>query len=172
DAGRAIYASLAGLRGREALASLSHWGTCRFAFDRASTPPMPNLTAPQQAVMPPRLSQPAPEGMRPEWWNALNNLGNMSGSQPGHLPPPSPRSAEGSDIWEMLRGGAPTADNYAAHYDWPASGGDFPNNGKGRTATPSRQFANQSQRLGQPPIGDALRRRPRRAPDVRDLMTV
>src|SRR5215813_2307518 len=72
DVGRAIYASLAGLRGREALAALSHWGTCRFAFDRASASPMPNLTAPQQVVMPPHLSQPVPEGMRPTWQNVLN----------------------------------------------------------------------------------------------------
>src|SRR5690348_16994449 len=32
--GRAVYASLAGLRGREALAGLSRWGSCRFAFDK------------------------------------------------------------------------------------------------------------------------------------------
>src|SRR5262249_42449473 len=44
--GRATYASLAGLRGREALAALSRWGPCRFAFDRDLPAPAPNITAP------------------------------------------------------------------------------------------------------------------------------
>src|SRR5215467_10655327 len=41
--GNPTYASLAGLRGREALNALSHWGPCRFAFDSEDVPPTPNI---------------------------------------------------------------------------------------------------------------------------------
>src|SRR5258708_11128421 len=43
--GRVMYASLAGLRGREALAALGRWGACRFSFDSNVQPPIPNITA-------------------------------------------------------------------------------------------------------------------------------
>src|SRR5215469_8004267 len=41
--GSPTYASLASLRGREALTALSHWGPCRFAFESDSAPPAPNI---------------------------------------------------------------------------------------------------------------------------------
>src|SRR5262245_57937439 len=67
EGGRAVYAVLAGLRGREALAALSRWGACRFAFDLATQPPMPNLTSPQPAIPQSYPSPLAPEAMRPVW---------------------------------------------------------------------------------------------------------
>ena len=44
--GRATYASMAGLRGREAYVAMSRWGPCRFSFDRAAASPIPNIAAP------------------------------------------------------------------------------------------------------------------------------
>src|SRR5579859_5468267 len=42
-AGVAIYAAVAGLRGREALSMLGQWRACRFAFDPDAARPVPNL---------------------------------------------------------------------------------------------------------------------------------
>jgi uncharacterized protein DUF4388 len=41
--GRAIYAATGQLRGREALAALSQWGSCRFAFITDAAPPSANI---------------------------------------------------------------------------------------------------------------------------------
>jgi hypothetical protein len=41
--GRAIYAATGQLRGREALAALTQWGSCRFAFVTDATPPPANI---------------------------------------------------------------------------------------------------------------------------------
>ena len=45
--GRAIYALVEGLRGREALAALGSWGQCRFAFEPNAPRPTPNIAEPQ-----------------------------------------------------------------------------------------------------------------------------
>lgn len=124
--GRAVYAAVAQLRGREALSVLSQWGPCYFCFDTRAAPPQPNIaeaiTGPNAAA---RTGGPASSSRWP--------------SQTGPIAPPGP-----------MRG--PTTPDRAAapgaHSTW----------GPGQPAR-----ASQSGPLG---------RRPRRSPDLRDLMTV
>ena len=140
--GRVIYASLAGLRGREALTALSRWGTCRFSFDRESPSPSPNITGGLPPAETPSDSRRAP-------------MTNPSFSQPEY---PMSRSGDLSSSWPVYPGEG-------------ASNGPL-------TSSPASFGA--PQRRPMPPAigpsngqaGDFLNRRPRRAPDVRDLMTV
>lgn len=152
--GRVIYASLAGLRGREALTALSRWGTCRFSFDRDSSSPSPNITG----ALPP-VETPQDAWRSPSTNPGASPSGYPGGSQPGY---PSPRSGDLSNSWPMypadgagngamnggMMGGSATFGASLRHPLPPAT-------------TPSNGHA-----------GDFLNRRPRRAPDVRDLMTV
>jgi len=186
EAGRATYASLAGLRGRDALAALSRWGSCRFAFDRVTLPPIPNLTSPQPAIPQPHPLQPAPEAMRPVWQNGMGSrgyMGNRSGSQPEYFPHQASHplnSMDSSGVWEMPRGAPPLAGN-SGPAGWPANGGYAANysngangsrmTGSGVAGVASGQLGDQVQRSAQTPTRDDVRR-PRRAPDVRDLMIV
>ena len=66
--GRAIYALVEGLQGRDALTVLGGWGQCRFAFDANAPRPTPNIAEPQPS--------------RPE----MNGASGMRGS--GDYPPP------------------------------------------------------------------------------------
>jgi Domain of unknown function (DUF4388) len=196
--GRAIYAALAGLRGREALAALSRWGACRFAFDRDAPRPAPNLTNPQQPAVRTPPSQPSPAP------NPASSWPHYAHSQPGHIPPMSQNGASGS-----LNGGY-------GRPAYPASGSSFgavqpgPPTGSLNSVQPgpptgslnlSAGALGADQRRPYPPApttpasgwygggyggaqgggyqqgaggvnGAALNRRPRRAPDVRDLMIV
>jgi hypothetical protein len=183
EAGRACYASLAGLRGREALAALGRWGACRFAFERDVPPPLPNLTSPQPAIPPIPQSypaQPIPGAMRMVWQNTNSGrgyVGGTDGAHPGQLHQQASRplgGMEGSGVWEMPRGATPSAGDSGV-YGWPRNG-DYPagatNNGNGLAGVASSQHRSQPQRVAQVPAGDAVLRRPRRAPDVRDLMIV
>ncbi|HEV2235023.1 MAG TPA: DUF4388 domain-containing protein [Ktedonobacterales bacterium] len=132
--GRAIYAATGQLRGRDALAALSQWGSCRFAFITEATPPPANI-------------QP--------------NTGHNSASferntaTPARTPAVSwgtPAQADGgSGGWDVATNtaprGLPTADDFSTSGTW---GGSAPGGAS----------------MG--PLG----RRPRRSPDVRDLMSV
>jgi hypothetical protein len=83
--GRAIYAMVEGLAGREALAVLAGWGRCKFAFEPNTPAPIPNLTAPHpaQPAAParpaangaPQRAEPTPPRNSPSSfnWNAPSN---------------------------------------------------------------------------------------------------
>lgn len=162
--GRVLYASLAGLRGREALMALSRWGPCRFAFDREAAQPVPNIIADS-----PSGASPA---VRP----------GMGASTPGYR---SPTSYENSGSWP-----AQTPSQTGGLIGYPRGGNGQPANANGYGArSPERGGLTGPLDLGTP-SGYALRhqdslpspatptspsllsRRPRRAPDVRDLMNV
>lgn len=178
--GRVIYASLAGLRGREALAALSRWGPCRFAFDREAPRPAPNISG----------MTPVPDS-RPAGWPSSRP--DMSRVPTGYGTPRSPAT---SGFWPSQggyeQGGQGT--NGVTGYDTGVLGsglsGVFPRsnaapggNGTGGYATgypptpvpgPATGYLTP-QRPGVahvPQPGSPLYRRPRRAPDVRDLMSV
>jgi hypothetical protein len=171
--GRAVYASLAGLRGREALAALSRWGACRFAFDREASRPEVNLTNPSQPALSALGPQSPAPSARPSW-------PSLSGSQPGYAAPHVLHPAESSGAWVVpgaVRSSASlgNGDDLSARshgvqsalppYALPASAG-------GPLAAPPVQQYSPSPQAVQAPGRDPLQRRPRRAPDVRDLMVV
>ena len=186
--GRAVYASLAGLRGREALAALGRWGACRFAFDRESLRPDANLTNPSEpAIRAVTPQSPVPHS-QPSWPSS-------SGSQPGYS---AQRGFDGSNSWPMQQGARPPMPQsngaaYAGQYSVPAvqpnpqtyaPSSEYPMLAPIPTPMPnpystpySAQSASYPAPAPQPVVGtlqgrDPLRRRPRRAPDVRDLMSV
>jgi len=182
--GRAIYAGLAGLRGREALAAMSRWGACRFSFDRDAPRPTPNLTNPQQqAVQPPSAGRQSPAPNMGSSWP------HLSQSQPG-AGAPLPRGNDGSGSWPGVSGGGANGGYgrpaYPSGTFGPQSGGaggqpGYPTLGGGLAGRPHSSDTGQlgMQRpagQGYPQQGQAsqaaLARRPRRAPDVRDLMIV
>lgn len=157
--GRPIYASLAGLRGREALAALSRWGGCRFSFDREALQPAPNLSPSSAQQGQAGHSNPAPRSYESgTGWPSQTGMpggANHTGSLYGGYTP-APPGASGMPGQGMSMGPGSFDRSYPA-----------PN-------TPSQYGANPGgQQYGQPPqAGSLLSRRPRRAPDVRDLMTV
>lgn len=205
--GRVMYASLAGLRGREALAALSRWGPCRFAFDRDAARPAPNVSG----------ATPAPDSPPPGWPISRPDL---AGAPAGYSPPrtpsqsgfwPSQSSQSGFD--QGIPGGSAGPASWAsgpispinpgagasgmsgalprANPTWTGNGPGSGNaNGNGNSSggyatsypAPSNGAASgflNPQRPGMtnvgpntPPPGSPLGRRPRRAPDVRDLMSV
>jgi hypothetical protein len=178
--GRAVYASLAGLRGREALSALGRWGACRFAFDREALRPDANLTNPSEpAIRAVQPQSPVPNA-RPSW--------PSGGSQPGY---PPQRGFDGSGSWPMQQQGArpmppqTAGAAYNGQYSVPAvqpdpqtyaASASYPPLTPPPAAYPG-QPAGYRPAQAQPGVGtlngaDPLRRRPRRAPDVRDLMNV
>jgi hypothetical protein len=171
--GRAVHASLAGLRGREALAALSRWGACRFAFDREAPRPEVNLTNPSQ----PALSSLGPHSPVP---NARPSWPSLSGSQPGYGAPHTPHPSESSGAWavpqparssaSLSNGNDLTARSYGAPPAQPPAVRPAPA-GAPLSASLAPQYSPSPQAV-QAPGRDPLQRRPRRAPDVRDLMVV
>jgi Domain of unknown function (DUF4388) len=174
--GRAVYASLAGLRGREALAGLSRWGACRFAFDKDAPRPSSNLTpipgalrGPDTNSPPtpygPGASRPSGTGRLPEGsgaWNVHPDGVNGATSQGGYAAPYTPYS------------GASSVGMPAQGYPPPAAPG-FGGIAGMRDPAAARPPAPPQPAPGTHPLNAAqgfLARRPRRAPDVRDLMTV
>lgn len=148
--GRVTYASLAGLRGREALAALGRWGGCRFSFEREVQPPIPNIAAPV-----------------PNMPN-MPNIPNVPGSQPGFG---GQRVSDASGVW-------PSQPFYDTGYGpgYPNAGGTTPLSSSQsgylpRSNVPSSAPGTSGLGVSQP-SGNLLNRRPRRAPDVRDLMAV
>src|SRR5579859_7432636 len=116
--GRALYAALMQLRGREALIALGQWGPCTFSFDPQARAPTPNIA---EAITGPHGAAPAAPGYRPA-------QGSKNARWPTPTGPVSPMPA-------------PTTPS--------------------PTGAPARASASG-------PLG----RRPRRSPDLRDLMTV
>ncbi|MBF6591173.1 MAG: DUF4388 domain-containing protein [Ktedonobacterales bacterium] len=148
--GRAIYAAVASLRGREALAVLTRWGECRFAFDPYAPRPTPNVSG----VLPSldmvegaRGGRTAPGGSMPSGPSGAPTESSGSWRLPPS-PPPYTTSTPGEPIGPR---GAPPA------YSQPTN----PN--LGRREGPADGMYGASQ---------VLMRRPRRAPDVRDLMAI
>lgn len=160
--GRVVYASLAGLRGREALAALTRWGPCRFAFDRDAPQPIPNV-----------LGGEASSGAY------SRSRADLGMSTPGYRTPAVPES---SGAWPMQTppqtGGIPNSPSSAYGYPSSANGNGY--TGPLEFGTPSGYAlqhrgsvpagSGSTSSLGGPP--SLLSRRPRRAPDVRDLMIV
>jgi|SRR5690348_13756012 len=178
--GRAVYASLAGLRGREALAGLSRWGSCRFAFDKDAPRPSSNLapipgamrgsdTSSPPAPYGPGASRPSTPGRLPEGsgtWNvhpdSLNGVSGVNG-QNGYAAPYTPYSGA-STPGMPAQSYPPAAPGYGS-----TAGMRDPASGTGRLPMSPQPAP------GTHPLNAAqgfLARRPRRAPDVRDLMTV
>jgi hypothetical protein len=138
--GHPTYAVTGTLRGRDALAALAQWGACRFAFQSDISQPTPNISDPLRPA-----GAPAERGVI---------------SQPGG---PFPSSGGG-----------------ASGFDWgtPARQPAYPSGGSGQLATggswgtsqPGGALSgSQPSRASASAVGP-LGRRPRRAPDVRDLM--
>jgi hypothetical protein len=198
-AGRAIYASLAGLRGREALTTLSRWGPCRFTFDVTEPRPMPNIPAgppPTQAPITggpqappatnPAFSQSPPMtgtgsfgGPRQEYQSSFGQGQVPQGSGTWHLPQRGPNSPQRYNSGQGH-------DEFGAYGDTNGmTGGRYPGEGVPGTLDgrdlwrqveprpyPAPQNGTTGLAAGAPPAPTFLARRPRRAPDVRDLMTV
>ena len=135
--GHVIHASLAGLRGREALAALGRWGPCRFSFDANAPRPAPNMQA----------GDSDPRGRR--------------GGQSQALTPP--QTGESSGIWPSY--GIQPESGPLNGSGWPSSAA---NSGSFSYPTPPQPASSGS--LDPSPSGTFLMRRPRRAPDVRNLM--
>lgn len=186
--GRAVYASLAGLRGREALAGLSRWGACRFAFDTDAARPSSNLMPPSGALRGPAGSPPPtpsapygpgasrpgssgrlPEGsgtwnVQPDGASGFNGF-NGATSQGGYAAPYTAYNGAASPGQPPAQGYPPATPGYAPGY------GPVP----GMRDPAARPMMPPQPALGTHPLNAAqgfLARRPRRAPDVRDLMTV
>lgn len=181
--GRAIFAAVEGLRGRDALSVLAGWGQCRFAFDANQPAPAPNIPqtpqAPQQ--QPGRPATPPQSGSHPSLrsapsgfdWGAPSNrpipdpMAPLAGSQPGFQPGFQPGSQPGFQPG-FQPGSQP------GRLTWPTSWpGGMPSNAPSNA--PSSMPSTPSTATGQlawPTAGAHVERRPRRAPDVRDLITV
>ena len=180
--GRATYASLAGLRGREALAAMSRWGACRFSFDREMPSPVPNIAAPPPGPPAPnRISDPSlvhaqhaggqrlPEGSGVWGFPPQTPGGAFPGNASGPLYPSGPLGGggsgplDGSGIFGASGAfGGSGAGAGAYPYGAPDTSGSFQ----------QRPFAPPAAAERPQPPASFLARRPRRAPDVRDLMQV
>lgn len=176
--GRAVYASLAGLRGREALAGLSRWGACRFAFDKDAPRPSSNLTpiagaprGPDTSSPPapygPGASRPSGTGRLPEGsgtWNVHPDGVNGATGHGGYAAPYTPYSGAASPGMpaQSYPPAAPGYGGLAGMRDPAAVRQPAP--GPHPQPAPGTHPLNAAQGF--------LARRPRRAPDVHDLMTV
>ena len=147
--GSPTYATLAGLRGREALAALAHWGPCRFAFDGSAAQPIPNITPTNPALH--------------SWPSHPNGL-SRDASQ-SHPSAPGRAVPDGSGTWHLpsATNGRPDTGSLNRGTSFPAQ----PPRPSG-SGTP-RQYGGPDHSL---PDASSLAKRPRRSPDVRDLMTV
>lgn len=229
--GRAIYALVEGLRGREALAVLAGWGQCRFAFEPNAPRPAPNVIeqppaqAPQrgpttdgrqhasqnghsgQYAPPPQRAQPTPPRGSPSTFNwDIPGSRPMPDSQaPAGYPGSQPAQARGTHTGALPFGsqpgvaGSPFSPLPSSAPSSPSSfGASWPTGPTGPNGWPSNANGagqNTSGQLNWPSMGSApasapsstgtgpfvggapvspqtLERRPRRAPDVRDLISV
>lgn len=222
--GRAIYAVVEGLRGRDALSVLAGWGQCRFAFEANAPRPTPNITAPQP-VPPmssgyngpatgaaqrggeyqPQRSQPTPARGAPARfnWDAPGNRPLPDAQTPSGGYPVGPRAPQtGPQIGphtSSLPGGAAgspfspapssapsTPSSFGASWPtgWPNSAGggqntssqmNWPSTG-GLGSAPSTPSAPTGPNSGFAASGsvspEAQMLRPRRSPDVRDLISL
>lgn len=95
--GRTIFATLAGLRGREALAMLGRWGDCRFSFDPTSPRPTPNVSG-SLSSNPSSGALPAAPSFAPPASSAYHA---------GYQAPPRPNSPPASPTAQPPQGAAP-----------------------------------------------------------------
>lgn len=191
--GRAMYASLAGLRGREALAAMSRWGACRFSFDREVPSPSPNIAAPSPAPpVPNRISDPNLVHVRPGGGQRLPEgsgvwsfppqapSGTFPGGGSGPLYPSGPLPGSGPlgsgplDASGIFGASGAFAGAGSYPYGAPDNSGSFGASGigPGIGGAQQRPFAPPATAERAQPSATFLARRPRRAPDVRDLMQV
>lgn len=138
--GHPTYAVAGNLRGREALAALAQWGACRFAFQSDIPQPPPNISGPLGPV-----GAPAERGVV---------------SQPGVSSPAPGGGTSGFDWGTPARQPA---------YPSGGSGQLAPGGSWGSSQPGGAWSSSQPSRANASAIGP-LGRRPRRAPDVRDLM--
>ena len=197
--GRATYASLAGLRGREALAAMSRWGACRFSFDRNLPSPAPNIAAPppgapaSNLISDPNLVHAQPGGGQriPEGsgvWNYPQQApggafpgGAFPSGASGPLYPSGPLGGSGPlDGGSGIFGTSGAFGSSGGLGAGAGAGGYGAFDGSGSFAGPGGYPQQQQQQrpFAPPPAERAqpspsfLASRPRRAPDVRDLMQV
>jgi hypothetical protein len=200
--GRAVYAMVEGLAGREALAVLAGWGHCKFAFEPNVPAPTPNVTSPHPA-QPAAPARPAANGggmgaprIAPSSfnWNApgarplADPMAPPTGPGMPSTGPSGPASAPASGVsWPSAWPASAPLNNQRStgQLNWPAA----PSSQTGALPVPpappaaSSWPSTPSQTTG-PFSGSApgaaaasaspetLQRRPRRAPDVRDLISV
>src|SRR5258706_386497 len=179
--GRVMYASLAGLRGREALAALGRWGACRFSFDSNVQPPIPNITAAFPIPnMPPdmrRGASPPPSGPPSSFPGQRRGDSGVWPSQPGIGQAGNGYAGNGyagNSYAENGSAGTGYGANPAGRSGYAlgtAILGGAGNSNVPRPLTPTPTPGTGYLGASQPQTG-ALNRRPRRAPDVRDLMAV
>ena len=198
-AGRAVYASLAGLRGREALTALSRWGPCRFTFDVTEPRPVPNIPAgPPPSQAPITGGHQAPLATNPAFSQSPpTGTGSFGGPWQEYQPSfgQSQSPSQGSGTWSLPQRGPNSPqrynsgqgqDGFGSYGDADGmTGGMYPGEGASGTLEgsdpwrqvepqpfPTPQNGTTGLAAGAPPAATFLARRPRRAPDVRDLMTV
>jgi hypothetical protein len=193
--GRAVYAAVEGLRGREALVVLAGWGQCRFAFEPNTQPPPPNISAPppasvRSATNPNQGSgffpQPPPARSAPAsyHWGAPSNRSMPDPMLPNGFPPATSAGPQAGPQTGPRAGGSPSTPSETGAFgaswptDWPPSAPSAAPTSTGHLRMPGQGGSQagslgSGQATGSGPIGsDALQRRPRRAPDVRDLIAV
>lgn len=202
--GRAIYAMVEGLAGREALSVLAGWGQCKFAFEPNAPAPVPNVTLPHPAqpatfARPaangaPQRAQPTPPRSAPASfnWNALSNrpladpMTPPSGlGMPSSANPSSPSSAplSGASWPTNWPSNTPMGDpRSTGQLSWPSSqtgalpvppaAPSWPSTPSQTTGPFSSSAPGGAAGGGAPVSPETLQRRPRRAPDVRDLISV
>ncbi len=203
--GRAIYAMVEGLAGREALAVLAGWGHCKFAFEPNVPAPIPNLTSPHpaQPAAParpaangaPQRAQPTPPRSSPSSfnWNAPSNRPLADPMTPPHgLGGPTPATSSSPSTPSSSSSAPLSGASWPSN--WPSNAPMSGPRSTGQLSWPQSQTgalpvppaapswpSTPSQTTG-PFSGSApgsaaispetLDRRPRRAPDVRDLISV
>ncbi|PWT78693.1 MAG: hypothetical protein C5B60_00760 [Chloroflexi bacterium] len=151
--GSPIYASLSALLGREALAALGQWGPCRFAFDTDVTMPPANIPA----FNPSQRSRPSDPGSLPGEPAPVFSTSSIYTNS--RHPDASGRWALQANTGRHPRPGA------APHDSNPSQSQPF--------TSPQSGALDWQGRSPKPHVDTfGLRRRPRRAPDVRDLMAV
>ncbi|MGO8946233.1 MAG: DUF4388 domain-containing protein [Ktedonobacterales bacterium] len=153
--GSPTYAALSSLRGREALAALAQWGDCRFAFDGNAARPAANIT-PTNPALRSRPSDPAVQHREADRWSYSPGApGHVRSSLPfGTGTGPLPANTNGHSTTNSLQKGLPSSRTQPLD---PSQSGIL------------RQYGGSDySRRGT----TSLEKRPRRAPDVRDLMNV
>lgn len=176
--GRPTYASLAGLRGREALAAMSRWGACRFSFDRDLPSPVPNIAAPPGAAAGSAFSDPNLVHARPGGGQQVpegSGVWSYPQTAPGAAFPggaSSPQYPSGPLGSSGIFGTSGVFGAFGGNASGPLDGsGSFAGLGSAAQQQQQPPFAPSAASYPQP-SATFLSSRPRRAPDVRDLMQV
>ena len=126
--GKPIYASIAALRGREALRLLTQWGGCYFSFDPQAAPPIPNISGVLPAVSAPTNGGFARSG--PNGYYGQNGANDYSANaHPGprlQVPPPAYQPANQAGYQPGYQPGyAPATPNFGSSGAFTPPGGSF-----------------------------------------------